>query len=89
MKDARGYEYQELLDLQDGQMRRWAEKLNAQVWKDLAPYVLACNRPAETPEDKHRVYRGQDLVQLILDWPNPGHGYEPRVFPQPSDEGVL
>jgi hypothetical protein len=36
------------------------------------------NRPAATPNDKHQVFRGQDIVQILLDWPTPGAGYPQR-----------
>ncbi len=88
MKDARGYEYQELLDMQENHMRRWAEKLNPAMWAEIVPYLLSTNREATAPDEKHRVYRGQDLVQIIQDWPNPGFAYEPRV-PPAEEEDVL
>lgn len=70
MKDRYGLEYQEVLDIQRQHLAIWGERLQPKIHAEVTEYVLATNVPAETPEGKHRVYRGGDLSHIIQTWPN-------------------
>ena len=77
MKDRAGFEYEELLRYQSEHLDQWQKILRPELFVVIAPYVLACNQPATSPEEKHRVYRGADLSQIIFTWPNLGPAYAP------------
>lgn len=70
MKDARGYEYEELTAIQENHLALWKTRLKHDLYAEVAAYVRDSNRAALSPEDRHRVFRGQDIVQIIMDWPN-------------------
>lgn len=70
MKDKHGHAYAELLVIQRAQFELWHDKLKFGLICKIEDYCLATNRPAKDETETHRVYRGQDLVQIIMDWPN-------------------
>ena len=70
MKDKQGHEYSELTALQMAQLRGiWSDRLVPKLYDEVTDYVLRHNRQANGPEQTHYVLRGQDLVQIIMDWP--------------------
>lgn len=79
MKDRHGLDYEELLEFQREHLRAWKEKLRPEIYKGIVKYCEATNRSAKTPDDKHRVFRGQTLVCLILEYPDFNHAYLPIV----------
>jgi hypothetical protein len=36
---------------------------------DVVEYVRLHNAPANDDKSSHKVFRGQDIVQIIMDWP--------------------
>lgn len=79
MRDRQGHDYEELLKFQREHLAAWKEKLRPEIYKGVVKYCEATNRSAQTPEDKHRVFRGQTLVNLILEYPDFNHAYLPIV----------
>lgn len=78
MVDKTGIEYVEAVNTQLEQVLQWQSKLRAEIYHDFSTYVFIHNRPAVTANDKHQVFRGQDLLQILLAWPNPGPCYPQR-----------
>ncbi len=87
MKDRTGQEYAEQLGIQRQQLYNWSTRLAADCYQEVAAFCRATNQQARTSEDKHLVYRGQDIVQLIMDWPT----FNPIAYPAPvkPEESVL
>ncbi len=77
MKDNLGLDYADLLAHQLRHLDTWAERLRPQFFKPIAEYILKHNVEANGPDQRHRVFRGQDIVQIILDWPNLNNAYPP------------
>lgn len=84
MKDRRGHEFTDLINYQAADLGIWESRLNEQVHRDVVDYVRWANLEADSV-GVHRVYRGQDIVQLILSWPTIPEGYAKR----PLEESVL
>lgn len=78
MKDRAGYDYAELLAIQRDQLEHWRHRIRLPLFSDVRVYVIASNLEARKEGDKHRVYRGQDIVEIIRLWPDLGPAYEPR-----------
>jgi hypothetical protein len=78
MIDKNANEYGALIAIQDAQLAIWGRRLLPELHAEIAEYVRLYNKSAPTPNDRHNVYRGQDLVQIIIDWPSPGGGYPQR-----------
>ena len=72
--------YAEYLAIQREHLDLWATKLLPALASEVEAYVLACNRPAEEDSltNKPRVFRGQDLVEIILQWPHLDSCYPSR-----------
>ncbi len=79
MRDAYSHDYAELLEFQRQHLAIWKEKLRPDVYKGIVKYCEATNRSANGPEQKHRVFRGQSLVALVLEYPDFNHAYLPIV----------
>lgn len=58
-------DYEEALGFQTQHLKNWSSKLRPELFKQVSDYVISSN-----DEDKGRCYRGQDIVQIILEWPN-------------------
>lgn len=84
MRDRRQHDYAELLTIQDDHLKLWSTRLVPETWLGVRAFARLHNRPAATPEDPHHVIRGQDLIQLIMEWPHPNEAYFPPVA-QPRD----
>jgi len=78
MKDRAGYEYAELVAMQKEHLALWHSLLRPAIFSEVKDYVLATNHETFSSEQKHRVYRGQDLVEIIRTWPNLSPAYEPK-----------
>lgn len=79
MKDRQGHEYAELLEFQRQHLAAWKEKLRPEIYKGVVKYCEATNRCAKSADDKHRVFRGQTLICLVLEYPDFNHAYLPIV----------
>lgn len=79
MKDRTGYDYAELVSIQRDHLALWQPRLRPALFNEVRDYALRTNREAQKDGDKHRVYRGQDLVELFRLWPDIGPAYEPRL----------
>lgn len=81
MKDRNGLDYDELLQVQNAQLALWGTKLREGLIQPIAEYVRRHNAPADSPEGKHRVYRGGDLIEIIRQWPELQSPYPPIINP--------
>jgi hypothetical protein len=82
--DRLNLEYEELLEIQERDLRVWAKLIRNEIYARVAHYVRRFNSEAKTPNDKHQVWRGQDLVEIILQWPAP----EKSGYPPIAEQGV-
>jgi hypothetical protein len=57
--------FTEALGFQTQHLKNWESKLRPELFKEISDYVVSSN-----DEAKGRCYRGQDIVQIILEWPN-------------------
>lgn len=73
MKESLPPDYAEFVRIQSAHLSNWAAKLKPDIAKAVAAYVRSHNNP-----DTNFVLRGQDIVQVILDWPTPSAAYPPR-----------
>ena len=80
--DRVGLQYSMLLAIQENHLLIWQEKIPPALHTQIAAYVRKHNRQAPDNTEKHSVYRGQDLVQIILSWPR----VEP-AYPSVNDTG--
>jgi hypothetical protein len=83
MTDKNGYDYETLIAMQNANLHLWATKLIISVNIPVANYVRSMNRMAPTPNDKHVVFRGQDIIAIIVAWPH----YEKAGFPPAPKAG--
>ena len=56
--------FSEALRFQIQHLKNWEAKLRPELFKEISDYVISSNN-----EDLGRCYRGQDIVQIILEWP--------------------
>lgn len=70
MKDKNGHEFSALEQIQAEHLVAWRSRLRGGFYADVYCYVVSANLPATDEKQVHRVYRGQDLVQIIMDWPD-------------------
>lgn len=68
--DRQGLFYYALVDTQTKQLWHWDKRLIAEFRKPIRDYVLAHNAQAVNSEGKHKVWRGQDLMEIIYHWPH-------------------
>ena len=68
-KDKHGMEYAACVAIQQKQLTMWSERLKLPIYNAVAEYVLKHNEVANDENQPHRVLRGQDIVQVIMDWP--------------------
>lgn len=87
MKDKNGHDFRDLVAIQTVQLAVWDQRLKPAITQSVRDYVVACNRQANDDTKAHCVFRGQDLVQIILDWPElkdcypkPAHAQSPSDF---------
>ncbi len=85
MKDRAGFEYSELVATQREHLARWHEVLRPAFFAEIKAYVVNANHETFSTEDKHRVYRGQDLVEIIRLWPNLSPAYQPKAVESPAE----
>ena len=69
MKDRYGHDFTELCSIQEQNLSQWETKLDPTVFAHVANYVRTSRQPAGQ-DGVHRVYRGQDIVQIIVMWPD-------------------
>jgi len=85
MKDKHGHDYDALVAIQKEHLDLWHDKLKFPIICAVEAYCQTTNTEAgET--GTHLVYRGQDLVQIILDWPDLKPCYAPI---NPNSEDLL
>jgi hypothetical protein len=70
MTDRKGLSYETLVAVQTADLALWGSKCRPEVIQPVTEYVRSQNRCATQPEETHRVYRGQDLIEIIRQWPN-------------------
>jgi hypothetical protein len=81
MKDRAGYDYNELVAMQREHLAIWQPRLRPALFDEVRAFVLSINRQAPRDEDKHRVYRGQDLIEIIRTWPDLSSAYKVAEMP--------
>lgn len=70
MKDKQGLDYKELCAFQLAQLQGiWSDRLKDDLYDAVSDYVILHRREAQDDKHNHQVFRGQDLVQIIMDWP--------------------
>lgn len=74
MKDKFGLDYDELLAIQWEHLALWRERLKPKLFDEVSSYVKWANLPAGD-SGRHRVFRGQDLIEIIRLWPVLGEAY--------------
>ncbi len=57
-------QFMESLRFQTQHLKNWEAKLRPELFKEVSDYITSSN-----DEDLGRCYRGQDIVQIILEWP--------------------
>lgn len=67
------FDFQELLKIQNEHLDIWKERLKPALFAEVKEYAKSMN-----DESLGRVYRGQDLVEIIRTWPNLSPAY-PRA----------
>lgn len=77
MKDKHGHDWDALVAIQKDQMYGWSLRLKPEVAAKVSDYLINTNLPAND-KGTHRVYRGQDIVQIIMDWPDLKPCYAPN-----------
>jgi len=70
MKDKHGLEFKDLVALQNMHFAIWQDRLVMPLLNDVVEYARKHNVPAIDATKAHQVFRGQDLVQIIMDWPD-------------------
>jgi len=70
MKDKNGHEYKDLIAFQNAHLAIWQTRLVMPLLNDVVEYVRLHNAPANDDKSSHKVFRGQDIVQIIMDWPD-------------------
>lgn len=65
-------EYSTKLEYQTKHLAMWETRLQPQLFADVKAYVLSKNDPATG-----NCYRGQDIVQIIMQWPDLSPVYPP------------
>jgi hypothetical protein len=79
MTDKYNLDFEDLVAMQEREMTEWRKKLMPQYHHPVTSYVREHNVEAATPQDKHVVFRGQDLIEIIRTWPEPEKsGYPSR-----------
>lgn len=59
------FDHQELLKIQAEHLALWKARLRPELYAEIEAYVRATN-----DENTNRVYRGQDLIEIIREWPH-------------------
>ena len=90
MNDRTGNDYETLLLTQARHLQIWEERSRPKLFSQVREYVLSMNEQARTVNDKHRVFRGQDIVALLMAWPDiENAGFPPLPKPaQPGEEYI-
>jgi hypothetical protein len=68
--DRLSHDYEELLAVQAQHFNNLRRFIKPEILQPVVAYAKATNRPAEVTVSAHRVYRGQDLIQLVMQWPD-------------------
>jgi len=87
--DAQGLDYETLLNIQKAHLAIWSLRIVPAMFAQVKEFVLSQNQEARESQPKHRVYRGQDLIEIIRQWPDLDAVYKPTLEPEtkvsPSD----
>lgn len=70
MKDKNGHEYNELRAIQTAQLKNWGTRIVPNLFSEVSDYVVRHNTAALDDKSAHRVFRGQDVIQIFMDWPD-------------------
>lgn len=82
--DAQGLDYDLLLQIQQSHLVIWRLRIIPALFEQVREFVLSQNREARDGQPKHRVYRGQDLIEILRQWPDLDAVYRPVVEPEPK-----
>jgi hypothetical protein len=69
-KDRTSLDYSELVEIQTKDLARWKVIARPAIYAEVEAYVRKANLPAQTSEDRHRVYRGHEISTIFFQWPN-------------------
>lgn len=81
MIDRYGHDYEDLLKIQADHLTLWKQKLRPELYEAVQRFVELAVIKAPSNLGEHRIYRGQDLVEIIKAWPKIPEGYA-----QPGEE---
>ncbi len=87
--DAQGHDYDHLLDIQKAHLLVWKLRIRAILFDQVEQFILSENREAREGQPKHRVYRGQDLIEILRQWPDLQDCYRPAAPPEPASPAEL
>lgn len=88
MIDKFNLDFEDLVAMQEEHLKVWRRKLIVSVHVPVTNYVREHNRVAPTAHDRHQVFRGQDLIEIIRLWPEPEKsGYPPIKAEEPKKPG--
>jgi hypothetical protein len=80
MTDRTGMTYEELLKIQEQHLTIWSGRIEPTLFVDVQGYARSMNQEAKDATQKHRVFRGQDLIELFRTWPDINTAvYPPRA----------
>ena len=79
--DSRGFTYEQLLELQERDLQMWWQRLHPAIVEPICEYVRKHNRRAKDTTESHKVWRGQDIVEIIKHWPKTA-----PCFPDPQEK---
>lgn len=71
-------EYDEFVLIQEQHLALWKDKLRPELYEAVRAHVLAHN----SPDNPRSVWRGQDLIEVIRQWPRLRPPYD---TPNPED----
>lgn len=86
--DRKGFFYANLVDTQTKQLWHWDMRIIAEFRKPIRDYVTARNKPAANSEGVHKVWRGQDIVDIIYNWPHTAPCYPTTPFDLEAEEVI-
>ncbi len=80
--DRNGQTYKDVLDIQRAHLLVWKDRIRPQLFDQAEEFIVSQNREAPSANDKHRVYRGGDIIEILRQWPDLDAVYRPVVEPK-------
>lgn len=81
MIDRSGHDFNALCQIQEQQLTAWSSRIVPSIFFPVRDYVRSHNTKAKACDQQHRVFRGQDLIELFLHWPKVKSPYPVPVNP--------